>query len=110
MEGKKERDALFDNARAVLIFLVIVGHLLSDHLSGATKLAGPRLLKEIYFAINMFHMPAFVQTQNPKLDFHRVFEVILLWKHALSGIFRIRHNSFLHFLVRCVPYGINSIP
>ncbi len=60
MEGKKERDALFDNARAVLIFLVIMGHLLSDHLSGASKMAGPRLLKEIYFAINMFHMPAFV--------------------------------------------------
>lgn len=51
---KKGRDALFDNARAVLIFLVLVGHLISGRISEWMGLRG------LYYAIYMFHMPAFV--------------------------------------------------
>lgn len=54
MGTEKERDALFDNARAVLIFLVVLGHLLADRKSDATY------MKDIYYIIYMFHMPAFM--------------------------------------------------
>lgn len=52
--GRKKRDALFDNAKAILIFLVVFGHLISSRLGEAPWLRG------IYFIVYMFHMPAFI--------------------------------------------------
>lgn len=51
---KKERDALFDNTRAILIFLVIIGHLISERLPESLG------IRSLYYYIYMFHMPAFV--------------------------------------------------
>ena len=52
---KTRRIAYWDNAKAILIFLVVLGHFLlpavSDH--GV-------LVKAVYFWIYLFHMPAFV--------------------------------------------------
>ncbi len=54
MTTTKERDLLFDNIRGVLIFLVIVGHLISD------RRGEVQWLKDIYYTINMFHMATFI--------------------------------------------------
>lgn len=51
---EKKRDALFDNIRAFLIFSVVLLHLLNAQ---ASKL---ELIREIYYGINMYVMPAFV--------------------------------------------------
>ncbi|MCP1145570.1 acyltransferase family protein [Lysinibacillus endophyticus] len=44
----------FDNARAILIYLVIVGHILSKYIDDS------HLLGSIYMFIYTFHMPAFI--------------------------------------------------
>ncbi|GAA3763714.1 fucose 4-O-acetylase-like acetyltransferase [Spinactinospora alkalitolerans] len=49
----KRRDALLDNAKFLLIVLVVVGHVISP----ATD---TRLADAVYFWIYLFHMPAFV--------------------------------------------------
>lgn len=49
----RERDALIDNARFVLIVLVVFGHFL-------TTMRGDPALDVLYSWIYMFHMPAFV--------------------------------------------------
>ncbi|MBP5306390.1 MAG: acyltransferase family protein [Lachnospiraceae bacterium] len=54
MEQTKERDLLFDNMKGFLIFFVIVGHMLNERLGEAMW------LKDIYYVIKMFHMPAFI--------------------------------------------------
>ncbi|RTQ92535.1 acyltransferase [Lysinibacillus telephonicus] len=48
------RIAYFDNAKAILIFLVVVGHMLSKFLHN------DHLIDSIYLFIYMFHMPAFI--------------------------------------------------
>ncbi|RCV48202.1 hypothetical protein DEF23_25385 [Marinitenerispora sediminis] len=50
---ERRRDALLDNAKFLLIVLVVVGHVISP----ATD---TRLADAIYFWIYLFHMPAFV--------------------------------------------------
>ena len=47
------RISYFDNARAILIYLVIVGHILSKFIHDS------HLLGTIYIFIYTFHMPAF---------------------------------------------------
>ena len=50
----KERNAYFDNMKALLIFLVVLGHVLSNF-------AGDDSVGEwIYLVIFSFHMPAFL--------------------------------------------------
>lgn len=48
----KSRDYLFDNAKAFLMFCVILGHVLESHLDGSMKI--------LYIIIYSFHMPLFV--------------------------------------------------
>ncbi|EIT85778.1 acyltransferase family protein [Fictibacillus macauensis ZFHKF-1] len=50
----KERDYFFDNARFILIFLVVLGHFISPIKSQST------LLTTLYNFIYTFHMPAFI--------------------------------------------------
>ncbi|MCE4955694.1 acyltransferase family protein [Macrococcoides caseolyticum] len=50
----KERDHYFDNARFLLIVLVVFGHLLRSFIHES------HLLKALYMFIYSFHMPAFV--------------------------------------------------
>lgn len=49
-----KRIAYFDNARAILIILVVFGHMLSEYLKNSA------LVSDIYLFIYTFHMPAFV--------------------------------------------------
>lgn len=50
----KERDYLFDNIRAFLILLVVIGHMLAGQKS---KILAAEV---IYYFIYLFHMPAFI--------------------------------------------------
>lgn len=54
MNQLKNRDYFFDNARALLIFLVVFGHLLQPY-SGES-----RFLSSLYLTIYSFHMPGFL--------------------------------------------------
>lgn len=49
-----ERDYLFDNIRAFLIFLVVLGHMIAEQ-KGSIRAA-----EVVYYFIYIFHMPAFI--------------------------------------------------
>ena len=50
----KERIYRYDNVKAFLIFLVVVGHMTSDYVSDSM------LVRQVTLWIYMFHMPAFI--------------------------------------------------
>ncbi|MCF6136284.1 acyltransferase family protein [Pseudalkalibacillus berkeleyi] len=52
--GKEKRDYYFDNAKFILIFLVVFGHFISPHKSNSD------VLYTVYNFIYTFHMPAFI--------------------------------------------------
>ncbi|MBO1198947.1 acyltransferase family protein [Staphylococcus simiae] len=54
MTTLKDRDYFFDNARAILIFLVVFGHMLQPYTSG------DKYLSALYLVIYSFHMPTFL--------------------------------------------------
>ncbi|MFW3590299.1 acyltransferase family protein [Staphylococcus caprae] len=54
MTAIKDRDYFFDNARAVLIFLVVFGHLLQPYTTE------DKYLSALYLLIYSFHMPTFL--------------------------------------------------
>ena len=54
MTSLKERDYFFDNARAILILLVVFGHMLQPYTSG------DKYLSALYLVIYSFHMPTFL--------------------------------------------------
>lgn len=54
MPSIKDRDYFFDNARAILIFLVVFGHLLQPYTSEDKNLSA------LYLVIYSFHMPTFL--------------------------------------------------
>src|SRR5699024_10159259 len=49
-----ERNAYFDNAKVILIFLVVFGHLIQPFISASSE------LNTLYLCIYTFHMPAFI--------------------------------------------------
>lgn len=49
-----ERNAYFDNARVLLIFLVVFGHMIQPFIDGSTG------LNTLYMWMYTFHMPAFI--------------------------------------------------
>ncbi|ARK30511.1 acyltransferase family protein [Halalkalibacter krulwichiae] len=49
-----ERNPYFDNAKAILIFLVVLGHILSEFLYENS------FISSLYLFIFLFHMPAFI--------------------------------------------------
>ena len=53
-EIENDRDYLFDNIKAVLIFLVVLGHMIN------LSRYGSELIKTVYVFIYFFHMPAFI--------------------------------------------------
>ncbi|NWK84436.1 acyltransferase family protein [Staphylococcus sp. GSSP0090] len=54
MSKLNERDYFFDNARAMLIFLVVFGHLLQPYTEASKHLSS------LYLTIYSFHMPGFL--------------------------------------------------
>lgn len=49
----KQREFYYDNAKFLLIFLVVIGHFI-------TTFIGNRVIEQIYIFIYLFHMPAFI--------------------------------------------------
>ncbi len=54
MENRKKRDSFYDNAKFILIFLVVLGHYLEPFIHTN------KVVYSIFGFIYMFHMPAFV--------------------------------------------------
>ena len=54
MSINKDRDYFFDNARAVLIFLVVLGHMIQPYTSESNYMLA------LYLVIYSFHMPTFL--------------------------------------------------
>ncbi len=55
MTSLKERDYFFDNARAILILFIVLGHMLQPYTS-----IGDKYLSALYLVIYSFHMPTFL--------------------------------------------------
>ncbi|WP_368917457.1 acyltransferase family protein, partial [Staphylococcus haemolyticus] len=54
MSMDTKRDYFFDNARAILIFLVVFGHMIQPYTSES------KYLSALYLLIYSFHMPSFL--------------------------------------------------
>ncbi|WP_158582992.1 acyltransferase family protein [Lysinibacillus yapensis] len=74
-----KRTAYFDNAKAILIYLVVLGHLMSGYL------LNNGYLDSLYIVIYLFHMPAFIlisghfsKTIKNKEDFKKMAKTLLL--------------------------------
>lgn len=70
---KKERNPFFDNAKYLLIILVVIGHAIEPYLKDYSALSA------IYKSIYLFHMPAFAiicgyfaKGYNPEKDLSRI--------------------------------------
>lgn len=74
-----KRTAYFDNAKAILIYLVVLGHLISGYLMEN------QYLDTLYLVIYLFHMPAFIlisghfsKTIKSKEDLKKIAKTLLL--------------------------------
>lgn len=100
---EKERDALFDNMKALLIFLVVLGHLIRDF--GYDTELGNCLYKIIF----SFHMPAFLFVSgyfakyNPKRFFAKMIPLYVVFQclhYLLDLVVILLHEgdlSSIHF-------------
>ena len=100
---EKERDALFDNMKALLIFLVVLGHLIRDF--GYDTELGNSLYKIIF----SFHMPAFLFVSgyfakyNPKRFFAKMIPLYVVFQclhYLLDLVVILLHGgniSSIHF-------------
>lgn len=86
----KHRDALIDNSRAVLIVLVVLGHIVMTYHDDS------RFMAWAHYAIYLFHMPAFAYFSGKVLRSpQRAFD------KAFSAIFPLYIGfSLIHLLVR----------
>lgn len=73
------RSAYFDNAKAILIYLVVLGHLMSGYLMEN------QYIDTLYLVIYLFHMPAFIlisghfsKTIKSKNDLKKIGKTLLL--------------------------------
>lgn len=73
------RSAYFDNAKAILIYLVVLGHLLSGYLKEN------QYIDTLYLVIYLFHMPAFIlisghfsRTIKSRKDLIKIGKTLLL--------------------------------
>ncbi|MDF2484983.1 MAG: hypothetical protein K0R46_1151 [Herbinix sp.] len=81
---EKSRDYLFDNLKAILIILVVWGHLL------ASMRAESNIIKSIYIFIFYFHMPA----------------MVFISGYFSKNLEKVRNTSFVTILV---PYLILNV-
>lgn len=93
--GDSGRDYLFDNLRAILIFLVVLGHILTSMLGFSEVIRG------IYIFIYMFHMPAMTFISgyfSKKLEKIRsnAFETVLVPFLVINTIYYL----FMVFVIR----------
>lgn len=83
-----ERDALFDNMRGVLIFLVVLGHMMDVSIIRGLG------LKTVFYYIYFFHMPAFV------------FITGYFSKHIEKARGEAVRRFLVPYLVFCLLFGI----
>lgn len=90
-----ERSAYFDNARAILIFLVVFGHMLSGFIKEN------HIVASIYMFIFLFHMPAFILISGhfAKKIYEQGYIQKLIWKLLLPYvIFQILYSMYYYYL------------
>ena len=85
----KQRNFKYDNIKAILIFLVIFGHVLRPIIK--TNIDA----KLVYMAIYTFHMPAFIYVMGM---FSRPKKNKIWLFLSLYAIFQLLYTPFLHYL------------
>ncbi|MBH1941547.1 acyltransferase family protein [Mobilitalea sibirica] len=93
LDRQLPRDYVFDNMRAVLIVLVVWGHLLTSMISKYD------LIKSLYFFVFFFHMPAmaFVSgyfSKNLEKGRNNAFEAILM-PYLVLNVFNYLFKMFI---------------
>lgn len=89
----KSRDYLFDNYKALLIVLVIIGHFIQPCYENNT------LLYTTKYFIYAFHMPAFIfisgYFSRGKITFRKAFQKVLMPYISFQMIYYIYYNYFI---------------
>lgn len=92
----KKRDYYFDNAKFILIFLVVFGHLIQSYVETNT------IIENVYKLIYSFHMPAFILVSGyfAKGIYQKGYVGKLMKKLILPYlIFQIIYTIFYYFLL-----------
>lgn len=84
------RSAKFDNAKAILIFLVVAGHMLTDYVSEAAP------VRSVTLWIYMFHMPAFVFISGL---LHKRYVTSAVFERGKAGMTKFRADRALGFFL-----------
>lgn len=89
-----KRTAYFDNAKAILIYLVVLGHLLSGYL------LENKYLDTLYLVIYLFHMPAFILISGhfsrkikSKADLKKIAKTLILPYVIFQLIYSLYYKS-----------------
>lgn len=83
-----ERDYLFDNAKGVLIFLVVFGHMIEYSVFRTTK-----IVEYVYSGLYIFHMPIFIfisgyfSKKNNEKKVVQLFLTYILWQMVIYPLF-----------------------
>ena len=88
-EIKKPRIYKFDNVKAVLIFLVVVGHMTTDYVSTS------HAVRWVTLFIYTFHMPAFILVSGLM---HKQYITLEQAANGKRGNTKMRWEKFLMFL------------
>lgn len=92
----KERESYFDNAKFILIFLVVFGHLMQSFITEYTS------IRVLYIYIYTFHMPAFVLISGFfAKSFHKPGYIIKMTKKLILPyvFFQCVYSVFYYFLL-----------
>ncbi len=91
----KQREFYYDNAKFLLIFLVVIGHFI-------TTFIGNRVIEQIYIFIYLFHMPAFILVSGYfSKGFQRSGYVLKITKKILVPyfLFQIIYSFYYYVLL-----------
>lgn len=89
-----KREFYYDNAKFLLIFLVVIGHFI-------TTFIGNQVIEEIYIFIYLFHMPAFILVSGYfSKGFQKKGYVLKITKKILVPyiLFQIIYSIYYYFL------------
>lgn len=91
----KQREFYYDNAKFLLIFLVVIGHFI-------TTFIGNRVIEQIYIFIYLFHMPAFILVSGYfSKGFQRSGYILKITKKILVPylLFQIIYSVYYYVLL-----------
>ncbi len=107
---KIKRNAALDNAKLILVFLVVLGHFIEPVLNAKTP---PWFLNLLYGWIYLFHMPAFVivsgylAAKSTSVEFKRSILVPLLSFSVLYEFLNyILFGAVSHYMAMFMPYWL----